>query len=544
MREPWTQLQQLLPSWVSWFCMVVPLLAGPWAWLTTRLSIATAVRVSARSMRAQASEPLHWTQRARLLWPARAAARLSTASCALAAMILPLLSSGPLQRVPALACAVLGFVCAYAGGWVAAASLGRREGGFRAALRGALTACFVLYAHVFVAVVASALLPTSITRANAWQFALTLALVTACSAGLGLLPARLFGLVQPASPHVQACVARAASALGHTPRAVVSIELGAANALAFPLLGWIAVSTRLEQQLDADELTAVAAHELTHLTEPRWVRVARVLIPATALAWYAAGGVIQVHLGNVGWLTPLALTALLVALVWRRMSRKLEARADAGAHASLGYARALEKIYQANLMPAVMRRARSHPHLYDRLQAAGATLDYPRPEPPPRLTVPIGVLFVLLFAYVVAPAAMLQLAGEGGDESSLHARLAATGGAAWELGELGRRAREQERFDDAALLFSGAGQLAPNEVYYAVQRLDLLVQARRCEEARAELGSMRQRPDLSQDMRSFLDDQHASIAGCGVYDFTLSLDQIPTPTVTWGDVELTPTPQN
>jgi len=65
----------------------------------------------------------------------------------------------------------------------------------------------------------------------------------------------------------------------------------------------------------------------------------------------------------------------------------LEIRADqAGtSHESEagGYAMALEHIYQLNHVPAVMPGKRTiHPHLYDRLLAAGVTPSYPRPKAP------------------------------------------------------------------------------------------------------------------------------------------------------------------
>jgi hypothetical protein len=45
------------------------------------------------------------------------------------------------------------------------------------------------------------------------------------------------------------------------------------------------------------------------------------------------------------------------------------------------YARALSGLYQDSLLPAVMAKGRStHPHLYDRLLAAGVTPDFPRPK--------------------------------------------------------------------------------------------------------------------------------------------------------------------
>jgi len=45
------------------------------------------------------------------------------------------------------------------------------------------------------------------------------------------------------------------------------------------------------------------------------------------------------------------------------------------------YARALERIYEDNLLPAVNAKDRAtHPHLYDRLLAAGVTPQFPRPD--------------------------------------------------------------------------------------------------------------------------------------------------------------------
>jgi hypothetical protein len=84
-----------------------------------------------------------------------------------------------------------------------------------------------------------------------------------------------------------------------------------------------------------------------------------------------------------------------------RLGRKMEKRADsqaAGWEPAAGvYARALEKIYQANLAPAVLRSKRAvHPDLYDRILAAGVTPDYPRPDPPPGWGRLLGVFTMVL----------------------------------------------------------------------------------------------------------------------------------------------------
>jgi len=104
----------------------------------------------------------------------------------------------------------------------------------------------------------------------------------------------------------------------------------------------------------------------------------------------------------------LLLNTLLVGAVYRRLSHRLEIRADSVAHANEPdpgvYARALLRIHEDNLLPAVMAKGRAtHPQLYDRLLAAGVTPDFPRPLPADSmawhgrlLAASLGVLAMLL----------------------------------------------------------------------------------------------------------------------------------------------------
>jgi hypothetical protein len=75
------------------------------------------------------------------------------------------------------------------------------------------------------------------------------------------------------------------------------------------------------------------------------------------------------------------------------------------------YARALEKMYEANLLPVVMRgKGPIHPHLYDRLTAAGAPPPYPRPKPPRRIVlawVPI-ILLIQICIYQIASGTLVS----------------------------------------------------------------------------------------------------------------------------------------
>lgn len=112
--------------------------------------------------------------------------------------------------------------------------------------------------------------------------------------------------------------------------------------------------------------------------------------------------------GSYGPTAALAPLVLLLAAVMalRRIGRRMEERADRLARVQEGdsavvYARALEKIYAANLIPVVLRGKRHvHPHLYDRLVAAGVPPAYPRPAPPPRVL--LGAMPTLFLVMVCA----------------------------------------------------------------------------------------------------------------------------------------------
>ena len=87
------------------------------------------------------------------------------------------------------------------------------------------------------------------------------------------------------------------------------------------------------------------------------------------------------------------------------LSQKMEKRADAFAikeQLNEGvYARALEKLYKENFSPAVnVNNRQTHPHLYDRMLAAGITPDFPRPGRPKRLTL-LGWAFIFSFVVLI-----------------------------------------------------------------------------------------------------------------------------------------------
>ena len=102
--------------------------------------------------------------------------------------------------------------------------------------------------------------------------------------------------------------------------------------------------------------------------------------------------------------TAMGLWVYILALVlFTRLYRRMEVRADAAARACEAapgtYARALERIHEANRVPIVIAsRKHKYPELYDRLVEAGAPPDYPRPVPPPRGPLYAGLLILVLAA--------------------------------------------------------------------------------------------------------------------------------------------------
>lgn len=164
-------------------------------------------------------------------------------------------------------------------------------------------------------------------------------------------------------------------------------------AFALPWRGVVLYSAGLAKLLSEEELAAIFAHEIAHLTESRWMRFCRLLPLALSISMLFA----IVLLLRYGPANPFALIGLEVVLIlavlrtnsWfaSRVAVDLEKRADESAVRSREdpavYATALAKLYEATLVPAVSGKAqRTHPDLYDRMISANVTPPFARPAPP------------------------------------------------------------------------------------------------------------------------------------------------------------------
>jgi Zn-dependent protease with chaperone function len=421
----------LLPWWVLWGGLIyVPLAFVAGAVLTGATALAAYRNV----------KDAHWTERARHVFVTRRVTNFAAAfSCIITMLYVGLWFDGKMGRIPGRPLAFVASAASLTGALFVTRALERQIRGPRpllVGLRGGATYLLVALPTIVVGWFFACIEPTEM----GWQLGAVVAGGLACVVialyGGGLRLARALGLARPAQARVVSAVQEAARRGGTAVRPVYEIAWQRANAVAFPHLQCLAFTEPAVDGLDDEELCAVAAHELAHLDEPRSIRALRVgmalclplglmLIPASGAAF--------------GALAPLAVIfgLLFVVVVFRRITRRMEERADRAARTQEPgeariYARALEHLYEVNLMPAVLARKGTHPHLYDRMLAAGVRPSYPRPLPPPRgrfwamAIAPVGAM-VIAFALAAGtfepahdePTLLTQMALTGGDTNQV-----------------------------------------------------------------------------------------------------------------------------
>ncbi|MHB1560645.1 MAG: M48 family metalloprotease, partial [Isosphaeraceae bacterium] len=362
----------------------------------------------------------HWTDRARLAWPGRRLAGITLflvpplvlVAFISAAIFLPALSRevpfGDLVTPKAAALLVLS--AGFLGVMQARSAWERRVNPATALTPRLRLATFVLggLTLAFWVWVVYSLLARVLIHRGDLEFAFIaggLLLIVAYRLGGGMIVLRMTGMLRPVPERLGTIVAATARRMGvrTPPVEVLAIPMG--TALAAPLWGGrIIVTDAAQAVLGDEELSAICAHELCHLSEPRRVVVARVLyhlvgilqLAVLLLAISLMDRVLEIETGLVLGIG--AEFVLIGALVlYTRLHRRMEIRADAMAHQYEGdpgtYARALEKLHEVGALPAaIVARPGAYPDLHDRLMAAGVCPDYPRPGPPPRAPFYLGLL--------------------------------------------------------------------------------------------------------------------------------------------------------
>ncbi|OYW29235.1 MAG: hypothetical protein B7Z47_05030 [Chthoniobacter sp. 12-60-6] len=361
----------IMPSPALFLCLLFPA-SALYSYLLMRLSLLPWERV----------QDQHWTERARWLW----LARKTRTAVALGTVGLSLIVHYELVRdEPNFAPTV--FISL--GGFLAAQFFIDRRIRPQSTLRQWLAQMLTMLGitAAIVGTIGWTALCTGEHLARADWLRLTLAalLLVLIYSGVWLLALPGRGK-NPHTPRLRKIVDELTAAARLPPvRAWVADGI-MANAFALMYIRSIVVTAPTMNVLNDEELRTLVQHEMAHLCESVPVRCARMLGGLSWLGFAFTRPVVH-HLGGGGvfWII---LGVMLLRRFTQNIAKKMESRADSMSVKDEAegpiYARALEKLYEANLLPAVMTKRLVHPHLYDRMTAAGLTPAYPRPAPPPQ----------------------------------------------------------------------------------------------------------------------------------------------------------------
>lgn len=509
--DPIAQARDLLPWWVPYLSCVV------WIVFTYTVGTLFIALGTALNLRALAKIPaeLHWAERARRVWPIRTGVGgfvvLAPAVFGGLSFLVPSRLAPRGLWIATLTICVLLVLPALR---MADRTLTRRLWPDRPLLapaekrRARLFAAVALYPHLYLSGIALLLLPREL---NVWAVIasvlyLTLLIAAAFGGGIDILahlrwvtPIDLAG-----DSKLAQAVSDAAERTHITPREVYAIPMARVNAFAFPLRRTLVFSKSATQVLSTAHVSAIAAHELGHIGESRPQAFARSMVVVVLAPIVLAKPFIGV-VGYSAFVGGFLLTVFL-SLVLRRIARRHEDRADAVAagheHAEDHgtYARALEQVYEHNLLPAVMRGKRPHGHLYDRMRAAGLEPDFPRPEPPPRGVARAASVFATVLLFVVV-AVLLQLPDKVVPVDRPELRLAfRTHFEQEDLAVIAARHEYAGDLENAVILIEAARTIAPDDPWVATDSVRLLARVDRCTEAESLLSALRtQSWDASDD---------------------------------------------
>lgn len=349
------------------------------------------------SMAFRKQRQAHWTERARLLWPARVADESIMIIVPVLLHIAHALISPDTDRWW-----VLNDTAAFLGAGLVGYVLDRAVFPWldlstwrHLAFAGLQTRFLVWMVPVFIGIA----MPVE----PGWEMLLIttayLAFRYALHRGMGLWLLSLTGHVRDARPRLVAIVANAAASSGIRPARVRELRSAGAQAYALISTNELLFTDRLIDLCSDDELTAITHHELAHLTEPSSVILLRYLGSLSHLPLLFIAPLIHTFdlLGLIIAVVLFVAIRSMLSNVSQRMEKQADRQATEHEPDKGSYARALCRIHEFNLIPAVTRRSgATHPDLYDRMVAAGLTPDFERPVAPATQTVALMMYAILL----------------------------------------------------------------------------------------------------------------------------------------------------
>lgn len=343
----------------------------------------------------------HWTERARLLWPARVTNGLLffTAPVTLAALQLKVFPHLPPTY---LYTGLAGIVGAALGMWPMTQAIFPHMR-FRGWLRELAALLALRLFSLGVLIAAGLSMPYELNWVAIPLTAGVLATMLWSIYGGTIWLLRVAGVLAEAPPRLVGIVREVAERMQLPMPRLWLLRAFGANALALPVLNVLLITEGAAEALSDEELAAVCAHEFGHLSEPKGVIAARILTTLSPLPAIFIKPAL--HLWSGAGCIVIGVAMILTSRVTRNFRHRMEKRADSVATGHQGappeiYARTLERLYQVNQVPAVMSKNMVHPSLYDRLLAAGVTPSYPRPAPPARFSWQRMLAMLLLFVSV------------------------------------------------------------------------------------------------------------------------------------------------
>lgn len=325
----------------------------------------------------------HWTERARLLYPAQRSASLNS-------WLIPLNLGVPCfliwPDIDFLPIIISGFVGAVAASYFMTKEV-FTDLTFKSWLH--LIVAVLLFSFIwwFVLIFAIFEMPENFGLWTWLSAGAVLSLFLALNFGLVIHILRWLRLLRPATDHLNSLVSEVSQNMKVPVRASWIFSTYISNALAFPFTRQSVFTEKLLSTLTDEQIKAICAHELGHLSEPKKVLFMRLIVSLAFFPLVFAKPLGSMSDGGPHLYLLLLMGVLVVRLLGIRLSRRMEKRADAMAAQNVVdtaiYAKALERIYEINQTPAVMprRATKIHPDLYDRMIAADVTPDYEKPAP-------------------------------------------------------------------------------------------------------------------------------------------------------------------
>ncbi len=527
--DPSTALPSPLPAWPFWLATVLlPTVSYAGAWMLSALALRLARQPHARTAspspvaNAPFREPstdrsVHWMERARLSLGPRTAAVLMTFFAPLVAGLLAYDLAGTHRAAP-LALSVVGALLGATR--VRTQHESRLRGRTWTAsdwARSYAATLLVLAPHLAVALVVMPLMPARFTPGALALGAVALAVMYALGLGHGSTLARSVGLLRTPDARTQRVLDEAAAKAGRRPRDLLIAPVTSANVYTFAALDRVVLTAPAAEILDDAELSALFGHALAHLDAAATLVHRRTAASLLLAVPFVFARPLVTHLGVLGFYgTLVAAVVALVAL--RRFTAYDFQSADRFATAREGapgtYARTLARVYEFNLVPAVLAQKNpARAHLYDRMLDAGITPDVPRPAPPRAGRAVVASLALTVLSAMGGLAAVDAIREARPDDDT--ARLALVGLTNGRGATLSDLALDTWRRNDAArseALYALAAEADPHNTFVLTNLSIVQSNRGRCVEARATLARALVALERHRARHGLVDGEEASVS--------------------------------